>query len=61
MTSQTHNRFVFLCRGRRVCCKLKTGLEETRLKVVVRACYGAYFVAQVFKYLAPNFVSERPE
>ena len=26
-------------------------------KVVVRACYGAYLVAHVFKYLAPNFVS----
>ena len=26
-------------------------------KVAVRACYGAYFVAHVFKYLAPNFVS----
>ena len=33
---------------------------EPRLKVVVRACYGAYFVAQVFKYLAPNFVCGRP-
>ena len=30
------------------------------LKVVVRACYGAYFVAHIFKYLVPNFVSERP-
>ena len=29
-------------------------------KVVDRACYGAYFVAHVFKYLAPNFVSGRP-
>ena len=26
-------------------------------KVVVCACCGAYFVAHVFKYLAPNFVS----
>ena len=26
-------------------------------KVVVCACYGAYFVAYVFKYLAQNFVS----
>ena len=31
-----------------------------KLKVVVRACHGAYFVAHVFKYLAPNFVSGRP-
>ena len=31
-----------------------------RLKVVVRACYGAYFVAHVFKYLMANFVSGRP-
>ena len=30
------------------------------LKVVVRACYGAYFVAYVFRYLAPDFVSGRP-
>ena len=30
------------------------------LKVVVSACYGAYFVAHVFKYMAPNFVSGRP-
>ena len=29
-------------------------------KVVVRACHGTYFVAHVFKYLAPNFVSGRP-
>ena len=26
-------------------------------KVVVRACYGAYFVVHVFKYLAPNLFS----
>ena len=30
------------------------------LKVIVRACYGAYFVAHVFEYLAPNFASGRP-
>ena len=30
------------------------------IKVVIRACYGAYFVAHVFKYLALNFVSGRP-
>ena len=30
------------------------------LKVVVRACYGAFLVAHVFKYLAPNFVSGKP-
>ena len=30
------------------------------LKVVVHACYGAYFVAHIFKYLGPNFVSGRP-
>ena len=30
------------------------------LKVVVRARYGAYFVAHVFKYLVPNFASGRP-
>ena len=29
-------------------------------KVVVRACYGAYFVAHDFTYLAPNFVSGKP-
>ena len=29
-------------------------------KVVVRACYEAYFVVHVFKYLAPNFVSGKP-
>ena len=33
---------------------------ELRFRVVVRACYGANFVAQDFKYLAPNFVSGRP-
>ena len=33
------------------------GLIINDFKVVVRACYGAYFLAQVFKYLAPNFVS----
>ena len=27
------------------------------IKVVVYACYGAYFVGHIFKYLAPNFVS----
>ena len=31
-----------------------------KVKVAVRACHGAYFVAHVFKYLAPNFVSGRP-
>ena len=30
------------------------------IKVVVRACHGAYFVAHVFKHLASNFVSGRP-
>ena len=34
--------------------------EGLRLLFVVRACYGAYFVAHVLKYLAPNFVSGRP-
>ena len=29
-------------------------------EVVVRACYEAYFVAHIFKYLAPNFASGRP-
>ena len=29
-------------------------------KVVVRSCYGAYFVAHVSKYLTPNFVSGKP-
>ena len=28
-------------------------------KVVVRACYEAYFVVHVFKYLSSNFVSGR--
>ena len=31
-----------------------------QIKVVVRACYQAYFVGHVFKYLGPNFVSGRP-
>ena len=30
------------------------------LKVVDRACHGAYFVAHVSKYLVPNVVSGRP-
>ena len=30
-----------------------------QLKVVVRACYGAYFIAHVFENLGPNFVSGR--
>ena len=30
------------------------------LKVVVRACYRAYFVAHVFAYLVPDFISGRP-
>ena len=34
-------------------------LLSYQVKVVVRACYGAYVVAHVFKYLAPNFVSGR--
>ena len=34
--------------------------DNLMLKVVVRACYGAYFVAHIFKYLAPNFASGRP-
>ena len=33
---------------------------KQNFKVVVRACYGAYFVAHVLKYLPPNFVSGRP-
>ena len=44
---------------------LKGGAEhpppgQDRVKVAVRACYRAYFVSHVFKYLAPNFVSGRP-
>ena len=35
-------------------------LLSYQVKVVVRACYGTYVVAHVFKYLAPNFVSGRP-
>ena len=31
------------------------------MKVVVRACYAAYFDAHAFKHLAPNFVSGKPE
>ena len=31
-----------------------------QFKAVVRACYRAYFVAHVSKYLAANFVSWRP-
>ena len=34
-------------------------LGNRMVKVVVRDFYGAYFVAHVFKYLAPNFVSGR--
>ena len=34
--------------------------DSENIKVVVCACHGAYFVAHVIKYLAPNFVSERP-
>ena len=34
--------------------------HELLVKVVVRACYGAYFVAHIFKNLARNFVSGRP-
>ena len=30
---------------------------QSSFKAVVRACYRAYLVAHVFKYLAPNFVS----
>ena len=29
-------------------------------KVVVHACYGAHFVAHVFKYFGSNFVSGKP-
>ena len=31
-------------------------MDKCQVKVVVLACYGAYFVAHVFKYLAPNSV-----
>ena len=35
---------------------LPRGGASVTFKVgVVRACYGAYFVAHVFKYLVPNF------
>ena len=37
--------------------KAITSLRHDLFKVVVRACYEAYFVAQ---YLAPNLVSGRP-
>ena len=45
-----------------------TGIMEVkRLNTVLwpdlsnfRFCYGAYFIAHVFKYLAPNIVSGRP-
>ena len=40
--------------------KFKSKTSWGDLKVVVHACYGACFVANVFKYLAPNFVSGRP-
>ena len=42
------------------CCKNLQILIRSPLKVVVCACYGAYFVAHIFKYLAPNFASGRP-
>ena len=29
-------------------------------QVVVRVSSGAYFVAHIFKYLAPNFAPRRP-
>ena len=32
-------------------------LGKGMVKVVVRDCQGANFVAHAFKYLAPNFVS----
>ena len=35
-------------------------VDYSTIKVVVHACYRSYFVAHVFKYLAPNFVSRRP-
>ena len=42
-------------------CSTQTTLQVTTGKnsapeVVVSACYGAYSVAHVFKYLAPDFV-----
>ena len=43
----------------------KNGLKSAQSLIsgtfkVVRACYRAYFVADVFQYLAQNFVSGRP-
>ena len=39
---------------------LKLDYCFSKLKVVVRACCGAYSVAHVLKYLVPNFVFGRP-
>ena len=61
----------YQCHDHEVTIRLKQGalkrpeveranLHNFHLEVVVRACYGAYSVAHVFKYLASNFVSGRP-
>ena len=39
--------------------RFKLKEQTLTVKVVVRACYGAYFVAHISKYLVPNFVSGR--
>ena len=53
-----------ISRGHRKFSEVKARGNKSRKKVATllfkdRACYGA-FVANVFKYLGPNFVSRRP-
>ena len=38
----------------------KTKPGRNWVKVAVRACYRAYFIVHVFKYLSADFVSGRP-
>ena len=45
---------------KKILIELSQSVLFLRFKVVVRACYGAYFVKHIFKYLAPNFASGRP-
>ena len=52
-------RSVTLGSGSMFSCRHQSCVKRT-IKVVVRACYEAYFVAHVFKYLPPKFVSGRP-
>ena len=38
-------------------CFAKGSIKSKKFKLVVCACYGAYFLVHVFKYLVPKFVS----